>query len=248
MTTGQNAPPPAPRPQPTPPGAEPARTQQKPDRTPLWAATITAAGGILAAVLAVAGGWLHYSGPGSAAAPAQTVSSPAAPPANHPRPSTNSTPPTSQPTTASAPVYLAALTGKGDVPQSGSWTMLSHLYTHSLGYAGAGGCGSTPSVNYALNGKYKSFDATVGVNDTADQADQGPPTTATQVHYTVYANPGGGQMTTVADVTAEWGNPQNIHVNVHGASLLTLQTSGDNPATCLAFDSEAVWGNARLLP
>ncbi len=132
--------------------------------------------------------------------------------------------------------------------------MLKHLYASSIGYPGVQnlcGWGSALSVTYSLNGRYKAFDATVGVNDTADQADQGPPSTATPVYFTVYGNPGGGSMTTLANnVTAEWGNPKPIQVNVRGATMLTLITSIDAPAnlTCLAPDSKAVWGNARLLP
>ena len=113
--------------------------------------------------------------------------------------------------------------------------MGGHPFPNSIGYAGD--C-SIDSVNYVLNGAYQWFDATVGVNDDASQDDQ-----TTAVEFTVIVNPGNKQI----NAQPQWEQPASFHVPVVGATELTLETNTDL-GDCLSGESEAVWGNARLVP
>ena len=140
-------------------------------------------------------------------------------------------------------VYLADMSGdpaSTTPPQTGTWGMLDHSYTHSIGYPGD--C-STETVNYSLAGRYQRFQATVGLNDDADPEDQGT-ASSDGADFTVFANTGGGSMRSVSTGQAFWGHPITVSVSVAGATLLQLQTGS-------CFDSSSsvvVWGNASLLP
>jgi NPCBM/NEW2 domain len=241
MTTGQNTPLPPPGPQPSPPGTKPASTRQKTDRTALWAATITAAGAVLAAAMGLAGGWFHYSGPGSTAPSAPTASPLASAPANHGRPSANPTPADSpqSPATTGDTVYLANMNGEvagdSDRPQLSQWAMLDTVYPNSIGYVGTD---QLESIQYNLKGTHYSwFDATVGINDGADDLNQGE-----QFGFTVIMNPGDREY----DYNAAWDSPTSIHLALNGATVLTLQTDTTGGIFSLFPESVALWGNARL--
>jgi hypothetical protein len=112
--------------------------------------------------------------------------------------------------------------------------MLGHAYPHSIGYAAS--CTASFSTNYNLNGSYKYLDATVGIDDSNQDS--------TQVEFVIYGNPGGGPTRELRDVTAAWGSPVPIHIDVRGATLLTLDSNYGQ--ACL--DAELVWGDARLTP
>jgi hypothetical protein len=112
--------------------------------------------------------------------------------------------------------------------------MLGHVYSHSIGYAGS--CYQEFTTNYDLNGSYRYFDATVGI-DAANQS-------GTQVEFTISGNPGGGSMKKLKDVSASWASPASIHLPVNGVTQLTLDTNSGE--ACL--DVEFVWGDARLTP
>lgn len=196
---------------------------------------ITASATVLGAVLgAIVPGLLHHSAPRAASRPTGALTRPALQPTH---PNLSPTPATSPPT--NRPEYLSNMAGQvtsDNSPQTNSWTMQENAYPHSIGYPGE--C-YADSVNYDLkNTSYSWFDATVGVNDDADQMDQG-----TQVTFTVIVNPGNKQSTT----TATWGAPRPIRIPIHGATMLTLETA--TGLGCLeSSGSVAVWGNARLIP
>jgi hypothetical protein len=156
------------------------------------------------------------------------------------------------PTTAGAsssdsPEYLADIQSESQTaadsssPQTNTtnipWSLGGTPYLNSIGYAGD--C-ATDSVNYPVTGsRYASFDATVGVNDTAAEDDQDVP-----VQFTVIVDPGNQQ--TIK--TAQWDDPAVFHVDIHDATMLTLETTTDYQGNCLSNFSYAVWGNARLVP
>jgi hypothetical protein len=137
-------------------------------------------------------------------------------------------------------VYLANLTGQvasdSDSPQTGQWTILGTAYPKSIGYDGTY---SDESISYSLKGIRDSwFDATVGVNDTAVTMNQD-----TQIVFTVILSPGNTQAT----YTASWHKPTTIHLALHGATLLTLETDTSGGSDFSLFPgSVALWGKARL--
>jgi hypothetical protein len=77
------------------------------------------------------------------------------------------------------------------------------------------------------------------VNDSAAVDDQGTP-----VQFTVIVNPGNRQYTE----TVKWEQPATFHVNIRGATILTLETNTFFNDVNLSSYSCAVWGNARLVP
>jgi hypothetical protein len=237
MTTGQSPPQPPPG---TTPAHEPAHTvtRQPLDRTKLWTTIITAASGIIVAVIgaisAIGAGWLNYTGPGSST---PQSASPMTKPAQA-SPTASQSP---KPKLANSSAYLTTVPGQAssdsDTLQNGQWTILGTTYPHSVGYNGTD---SVESISYSLKGKsYSWFDATVGVNDDADTLNQDTPIT-----FTVMLSPGDTQAT----YTASWHKPQSIHLPLHGATLLTLQTDTTGGLYSLFPGSVAVWGNARLTP
>lgn len=228
MTTGQNK----------TPASGPSHdaslqhTEPKRDWTPIWAAVITATGAVLAALIAFVGGWLHYTGPGSAASPGTRSTAshlPALPPAPAARAGTGT-------------AYLAGMNGQpangSDPIQHGRWIIQGTAYPNSIGYDGTS---SVESINYDLKGAhYRWFDVTVGVNDNADTLSQD-----TTVGFTVIMNPGNRRFS----YAASWNNPASIHLPLRGAAVLTLQTDTTGGAANSLFPgSVAVWGSARLLP
>ncbi len=104
-------------------------------------------------------------------------------------------------------------------------------YAHSVGFTGT--CGPD-TVIYHLNGRYQWFQATVGMDDSAE-LDQ-------QAEFIVYANPGGGPLRIISEMTALVGNPVKIRVSITGSTSLVIKTDD-----CLSSPSAAVWGNASLV-
>lgn len=152
------------------------------------------------------------------------------------------------PAVAQKPLYLDTLNGTIDgtiqgesaAPETSSWILGTRTYPHSLGYTADNNlCDPYLSVTYVIPGSYQYLVATVGVSDIqTDSSGQG-----VVVSFEV-DDSSGDQLGTQS---AEYGKPGQMRIPIQGVTSLTLKTSSS--LGCFGGGStEAVWGDAELLP
>lgn len=190
----------------------PEGPRRKRDRTPLWAAAISAAGAILAAIIGVAAGWLHYTGPGAtpqatsaASAPAPNHGGGGSPPA---RPEVSATS-TSIPAGAVPLSTLTPLQGSAIVTAS-SEQIGTTTYSDSVDIS----CSGSPVYDVA---NYKTLDATVGLASDATGA-------AGESVTVAFLKDGASQL---YGVTVSLGHPRPLSVPLQGASQLAITCNGN---------------------
>jgi hypothetical protein len=113
----------------------------------------------------------------------------------------------------------------GDTPKTGEGSFAGHTYPHSIIYE-LNNSQDNYQTDFALNGQYKRFQATVGISQDAN------------VHFQALAD----SNHILVDQTAGSALTTQIHVDVDvsGARILTLKVSLECCVTT------AIWGDARV--
>lgn len=215
--------------------SDPKDPPRKPDRIPLFAAIIGAAGTVLAAVIAVAGGWLNYTGPGSdGRSPVASAGNPPASSSSSPTPGQSSTSPvtasggphksTTGPSAQPLMTYLVDLTpvDQSSVLGSPSWqhsqvTISGRAYAHGIQTTGVdlqGTCQAT--LAYNLGGRFSRFVTVAGIDDNSVKP--GPATFQITSDGAQISTDGTGTLSYALSV----GKPANISIDVRGVIRLNF--------------------------
>jgi hypothetical protein len=132
--------------------------------------------------------------------------------------------------------YLADVTPAGTVtPDEDSKTIASTPYSQSVSRELLGCHGQLSAIEYALGGKWRTFEAMIGLDDSSRPN--------TEARFNVYLD----HRLVHNGYAVTRDSPRKISVSVVGVKFLRLQaqpTAGDLDS-CVTIGT-AVWGDAKL--
>jgi hypothetical protein len=184
---------------------------------------------VLAVVLALIAAIPAYKVFFSSDAPGDTKGS-------SPSPGVSQVSPGVPPSAAPSTQYLADLTPAGTVtPDEDSKTIASTPYSQSVSRELLGCHGQLSAIEYALGGKWRTFEAMIGLDDGSRPN--------TEARFNVYLD----RSLVHNGYAVTRDSPRKISVSVVGVKFLRLQaqpTAGDLDS-CVSIGT-AVWGDAKL--
>jgi NPCBM/NEW2 domain len=154
-------------------------------------------------------------------------------------------PTTTAPTT---PLFLDAA-GPSDTKPGSNTSLATGLasisgaqYKHSVRQLyNANCCGDEESDTYAIPEGYTRFEASIGLETGNGYEESGAPAMIFEVAL-------GGPANRVYEQQMRYGEPpRRVTIQLSGQSSIVLQSHSD-ASKCFTCSTDAVWGNARLVP